>query len=174
MRAPRLRLTVGGMMILVLAAGLATWKWVLPWLDRPTIAEQAARARYEQARLTREVAEYALSEYRHGVFKQPSEAVGGELAMARADLARAKDRLEWQRRVGTPAQRRQAERELALSLLDRDEQASIRQADHDKQVHSLRADITRARAAEAARYAAYRAERARRWTSSRLPERPAD
>ena len=155
MRLPRFRprLSVASLMILVLGAGLACWGWVVPWLKIPTVAEPLARADYAQALLTREVAEYALTEYEEGVYKQDLETARAEIVISESDLTRARDRLEWQQRAGTASQREEAQRELDLARKSRDEQVPALKAIHDRQVTALRADIARARGDEAARKA---------------------
>jgi HlyD family secretion protein len=61
------------------------------------IATRNAEAAYQNARLSREVAEIAVEEYKIGIFQQDLQTIEGEiaLALARSDRERAKDRLEW-------------------------------------------------------------------------------
>jgi len=58
-----------------------------------------AKAVYEIARLNREVAEIAVTEYAEGVYVQDLATVEGEIKLAESDLTRARDRLEWARRM---------------------------------------------------------------------------
>ena len=58
-------------------------------------AEYCAEAAYQQSKLTREVAEIAVTEYVEGVYKQEKETIQGEIALAKSELKRAEDRLEW-------------------------------------------------------------------------------
>lgn len=154
MRLPRFRLTIGGLLILVPLAGLATWMWVIPYVDTPGLAERRALSAYNQAALAREVAEYALVEYREGVFSRDQEAIRDDVALAAADLARLADRArrEESPRPGAPP-RPWAEVEAEVRRRHRD----------DRQVAAIQGEIAKARAAEAAARAAYEAERARRW-----------
>jgi hypothetical protein len=70
----------------------AKWK-------RDSVAVLGARASYENARLTREVAEIALAEYVQAIYEQDRETILGEIALARSDRERAEDRLEWTERM---------------------------------------------------------------------------
>ena len=58
------------------------------------IGEQQAEAAYKQAKLVREVAEYAIKEYLEGVFPQDLETYHNKVAAARTDIDQAKARLE--------------------------------------------------------------------------------
>ena len=70
-----------------------------PGLKIQAINVRQAEASYQQARLTREVAETAVAEYVEGTFKQHLETIQGNIAMAEADLKRAEDRYAWSRRM---------------------------------------------------------------------------
>ncbi|HKI19602.1 MAG TPA: sigma-70 family RNA polymerase sigma factor [Isosphaeraceae bacterium] len=63
------------------------------------ITTKAAEAAYQNAKLTREVAEIAVIEYTEGIHKFDMETVMGELALAAADLTRAIDRVNWASRM---------------------------------------------------------------------------
>jgi hypothetical protein len=58
------------------------------------ITVQSAEANYENAKLTREVAEIGLAEYEEGIFVQDQATVEGEVHLAEADAARADDAIE--------------------------------------------------------------------------------
>jgi hypothetical protein len=58
-----------------------------------------AKAVYEIAKLTRELAEIALEEYEEVIFPQDLATVEGELKLALSDLSRSKDRLDWAKRM---------------------------------------------------------------------------
>ena len=62
------------------------------------ITTQGAESSYQNAMLTRQVAEIAVNEYREGIYKQEMQTALGEIALAESDLKRAEDRLEWPRR----------------------------------------------------------------------------
>ena len=60
---------------------------------------RAPRPTYENAKLTREVAEIAVIEYVEGIFKQDQATVEGEIKLAESDLSRSEDRLDWAQRM---------------------------------------------------------------------------
>ncbi len=64
-------------------------------LKNQTITKTGAEASFQQAKLTREVAEVAVIEYEKGTYKQEFETIQGDIAMAQAELKRAEDRFEW-------------------------------------------------------------------------------
>jgi RND family efflux transporter MFP subunit len=68
-------------------------------LNNQKISTQQAEASFKQSYLTREVAEYAVKEYVEGVFKQDKATIDGQIALAKSDLERAVDRVEWSDRV---------------------------------------------------------------------------
>ena len=64
------------------------------------ITAAQAEANYQNAKLSREVAEIALREYAEGTFKQEDEALRGTIALARSAIQKANTRLERTRRRG--------------------------------------------------------------------------
>jgi RND family efflux transporter MFP subunit len=63
------------------------------------ITTKSAEANFLNARLTREVAEIAVREYKEGVFVQDKQTVDGEIKLAESDRVRAEDRLDWADRM---------------------------------------------------------------------------
>jgi HlyD family secretion protein len=63
------------------------------------LAARKAKATYEIARLTRELAEIAVEEYRDLTYPKDLATVEGEIKLAESDLTRGKDRLEWAKRM---------------------------------------------------------------------------
>jgi RND family efflux transporter MFP subunit len=63
------------------------------------ITTKSAEANYLNAKLTREVAEIAVTEYVEGVYVQELQSVDGEIALAKSDLVRSQDRQEWAERM---------------------------------------------------------------------------
>ena len=63
------------------------------------ITTKSAEANYENAKLTREVAEIAVVEYVEGIFVQDFATVEGEIKLNESDLSRSEDRLDWARRM---------------------------------------------------------------------------
>ncbi|MFI5456658.1 MAG: hypothetical protein ACHRXM_14515 [Isosphaerales bacterium] len=63
------------------------------------IASRKAEAEYNNAKLTREIAEIAVLEYAEGIFFQDLATIDGEIKLAKSDLSRSEDRLDWARRM---------------------------------------------------------------------------
>ena len=63
------------------------------------VVTRKAEADYLNATLTREIAEIEVLEYEEGIFKQDLATVDGEIKLAASDLSRARDRLDWARRM---------------------------------------------------------------------------
>jgi hypothetical protein len=94
MRLPRVRFTMRWLMIAVVLAGL-----IFAGIAASRRARQrridllTAQAAYEQAHLTREVAEIEVTEYVEGIYKRQLDAVKGEkIAWSDAALERARRR----------------------------------------------------------------------------------
>ena len=64
-------------------------------LTNQVITTKGAEAAYQNAKLTREVAEIGVIEYLEGIYKQDHATAEGEIKLAEADLKRAEDRLDW-------------------------------------------------------------------------------
>jgi len=64
-------------------------------LTNQKIATQGAEASFQNAKLTREVAEIAVKEYEEGIFLQDKATCEGEIKLAESDLARSSDRVDW-------------------------------------------------------------------------------
>ena len=105
------------------------------------LATRKAKAHYEIARLTRELAEISLQEYDELTYPRNLEVVDGEVKLAESDLKRAKDRLDWARRMfdkGYVSRATKASEEASLQKA----KFSIEQAASKKRVL---ADYTRAK-----------------------------
>jgi RNA polymerase sigma factor (sigma-70 family) len=63
------------------------------------LATRKARAVYEIARLTRELAELAIEEYEQVIYPRDLARAGAEIEIAKADLARTQDRVDWAKRM---------------------------------------------------------------------------
>lgn len=68
-------------------------------LTNQEITTRGASAAYQNAKLTREVAEIAVTEYKEGIFKQDQETAKGEIALAKSNRKRAEDRVDWSGRM---------------------------------------------------------------------------
>jgi RNA polymerase sigma factor (sigma-70 family) len=63
------------------------------------LATRMAKASYEIAKLTRELAELAVEEYQEVIYPRDLATVGAEIKRAESDLARSDDRLQWAKRM---------------------------------------------------------------------------
>jgi len=68
-------------------------------LTNQRITTQGAESSFLNARLTREVADIAVNEYKEGIYRQEMETAKGEIALAQSDLKRAEDRLDWSKKM---------------------------------------------------------------------------
>ena len=107
MRFPRPRYTILSLMIVVLVASLVLAVFVAHRKRQRRLANQqiivvSAQANYLNAKLTREVAEIAVTEYTEGILKSDLETVEGEIALARSDLMREEERLAVAKREREP------------------------------------------------------------------------
>jgi len=86
-------------------------------LTNQQITTKSAAANYENAKLTREVAEIAVVEYVEGIYVQDLQTVEGEIKLAESDLSRSEDRVDWARRMydkGYVSMAQKISEELAL------------------------------------------------------------
>jgi HlyD family secretion protein len=121
------------------------------------IATQQAEASYKQAKLVREVAEYAVKEYTLGIYLQDLATYKGQIKLAESDLERAIDRLQW-----STDMKKKGYVSIATNIAD---QLTKQQADFDleqakmqlevlekytkeKQIKSLNSDVEKAKADE--------------------------
>jgi HlyD family secretion protein len=121
------------------------------------ITTQQAEASFKQAKLVREVAEYAVKEYEQGLYLQELATYKGQIALAKSDRERAIDRLKWSTEM-----EKKGYVSLATNIAD---QLTKQQADFDleqaqtqlnvlekytyeKQVKSLKSDVEKANADE--------------------------
>ncbi len=172
-----------GQVVCVLDAGFNSHD-----LKNRRITATGAEASYQQAKLTREVAEIAVTEYEKGTYKQELETILGDIAMARADLQRAEDRLDWSRRMRE--KKYVSEAQLKSDKLTHDkarftlEQAQTKKVvllryTKDKTLKELRAEVEKARADELAKKATLDLERSKvkgieRQAGARVVLAPAD
>ena len=68
---------------------------LLDQLANLRVATESAKANYQNAKLTRQVAEIAITEYTEGIFKQDLATLDGGIRLARSDLQRGQDVLEF-------------------------------------------------------------------------------
>ncbi len=134
------------------------------------LATRKARASYEIARLTREVAEISLEEYQEVGYPRDLAAVEGEIKGAESDLARSTDRLEWATRMfkkgyvthATKASEELNNQKLKFAL----EQAQSKKDvlvkyTHEKRIKELESEVKKARMDELDKEAAWDSEKAK-------------
>ncbi len=131
-------------------------------LKNQEITTKQASASYDQAKLTREVAEVAVKEYVEGVFKQEKETIDGEIALAQADVTRADERLKWSVKMeekGYVSKSARMSDELSLKQFQfKLEQAQTKmdvllKYTKDKTIKELKAEVEKARSDELAKEA---------------------
>ncbi len=131
------------------------------------ITTQQAEASFKQAKLVREVAEYAVKEYVEGIYKQDKATYKGQIALAKSDLERAIDRLKWSTEM-----KKKGYVSIATNIAD---QLTKQQADFDleqaetqlnvlekytkeKQIKSLSSDVEKAKADELSKQSSWTLE----------------
>jgi hypothetical protein len=159
------------------------------------ITIKTAEAKYEDAKLSRELAELAISEYQEGIFVQDRAAAEGEVKLAQSDLERARQGIEEAKE--RLARIRQASRgsagDLSLEYMYTDRLAAaqlqeqrarfaIESAegklklllDHTKpkRLKELRAAVERARSDELARHAQWELEKSKLQQLQKAIEQP--
>ncbi|SIN74590.1 RND family efflux transporter, MFP subunit [Singulisphaera sp. GP187] len=129
-------------------------------LTNQYIATSGAEAAHQNAKLTREVAEIAVTEYKEGVYLQELQTVKGEIALAEAERKRAEDRLEWSKRMYDKGYVSLAQNIADKVSLDQKvfafEQATTKKAvlekfTYDKTLKELKSDVEKARSDELAK-----------------------
>jgi HlyD family secretion protein len=137
---------------------------------RPTLREQhlatrKAKAIYEIARSTRELAEIAAEEYEQVKFPLELAEVGGEIKLAEIDLRRSEDRLDWARRMFdkgyvSKAQRDSEELSLKKGKFALEQAASKRKVlvedTKDKTIKELKIHVDKAKFDEVEKEAIWR------------------
>ncbi len=139
-------------------------------LTNQEIATRGAEASYQNAKLTREVAEIAVTEYEEGIFKQDWETVEGEVKLAESDLKRAEDRVDWSKRMLEKRYVSKAQYiadELALQRAKfaleqaQTKRKVLKDFTKDKTVKELRSEVEKARSDELAKQATWELEKSK-------------
>jgi hypothetical protein len=161
MRSRSVRITIGRLMVAVLVAGLAMWGIFVIWpILVPSSSEQLAETAYKEAKLKRQVTEYAALMYRQESESEPYQDRLYQGALTSFDALRTRTRtlarLRGQDRSGDQyydlADWKEA-RAYAENRLKSEIAATIQ---------GLARDVETTRVREEARLAAYQRERARR------------
>jgi HlyD family secretion protein len=136
-------------------------------LTNQQIATKSAAASYENAKLTREVAEIAVKEYVEGIYLQDLQTVEGEIKLAESDLSRSEDRVDWARRMfdkGYVSLASKVSEELSLKkarfALEQAQQKKRVLVDFTKEktIKELKSEVEKARSDELAKQATYALE----------------
>ena len=97
------------------------------------IAVRKAKASFEIAKLTRELAEIAREEYEQVTYPQDLATVVGEVKLAESDLSRSEDRLDWAKRMFEKKYVSQAQK-ISEELSNKKAKFSLEQAQSKKKV----------------------------------------
>ncbi len=136
-------------------------------LTNQQITTKSASASYDNAKLTREVAEIAVVEYVEGIFKQDYATVEGEIKLNESDLSRSEDRLDWARRMydkGYVSMATKVSEELTLKKARFALEQSQSKKDvlvkytKNKTIKELESEVEKARSDELAKKATYALE----------------
>jgi hypothetical protein len=146
MRLARPRFTIMSLMLVVVIVSVLLVGFLkFRDLQNRRLAVQLALANYQNATLTREVAEIAVTEYLEGIYKFDLEIIEGEIALAESDLQKSKAAPDLEAA------------ELAEARRDRTRQqkATLEQYTKVKTVKELESEVTKAKAQELVRKATY-------------------
>ena len=136
-------------------------------LTNQQITTRQADASYKQAKLVREVAEYAVREYEEGIFLQDQATYKGQIALAKSDLERAIDRLKWSTEmkakgyisiatnIADQLTKQQAEFDLEQAMT---QLKVLLDYTKEKQIKSLRSDVEKAKADELSKESSWQLE----------------
>jgi HlyD family secretion protein len=134
------------------------------------LATRKAKASYQIARLTRELAELAVEEYEEVTYPRDLATVGAEIALAKSDLTRSRDRLDWAKRMFekkyvSPATKTSEELNLekakfALEQAESKKNVLVKYT-RDKTIKELRSAVEKARLDELYKQAALDEEMAK-------------
>jgi HlyD family secretion protein len=164
-RMPRVRFTIGRMMVAVFVAGVALGGavYLRPVIDQLAI-ERKAEAAYRKAKLATQIAEVAIKSYNQGVYLQEFATYRGQIALAESNRERAIDRLEWSRKtsktnIADSLSVQQAEFDLEQAKMQFE---VLEKYTKQKQLKTLGSNLEKALENEKARLASYQEEHARR------------
>ncbi len=132
------------------------------------ITTKSAEANFMNAKLTREVAQIAVREYKEGIFVQDEATAEGEIKLAESDLARAEDRVDWAQRMfekGYVSVAQKVSEDLALqkARFSKEQAQSklnvLRQYTKGKTIKELESDVEKAMSDELAKQATWALEK---------------
>jgi HlyD family secretion protein len=131
------------------------------------ITTQQAEASFKQSKLVREVAEYAVKEYKLGLYLQELATYKGQIALAKSDLTRAIDRLNWSSEMmkkgyvslATNIADDLTKQQAVFDLEQAQTQLSVlEQYTKEKQIKSLESDVEKAKADELSKQSSWTLE----------------
>lgn len=137
-------------------------------LTNQIITTKGADASYQNAKLTREVAEIAVIEYIEGTFKAESEVADADIKLAESDRQRAIDRVAWAVRMkdkGYISQAQKLSEDLALQKVEfslaqaRTKKDVLEKYTKNKMVKELNAEVEKAHSDELAKQATWDLEK---------------
>ena len=134
------------------------------------IGTKQAEASYQNANLTRQVAEIAVKEYENGLFVQDYKTVLGEITLKESELQRAENREAWSRKMVSKGylsswQHRADQLVLQKSQIElnrlRGDLNVLLEYTRDRMIKELKSAVEKARADELARQSVWEYERAK-------------
>jgi multidrug efflux pump subunit AcrA (membrane-fusion protein) len=139
-------------------------------LTNQKISTQSADAAYQNAVLTREVAEIAVTEYEEGTFVQELQTVEGEIKLAESDLTRSDDRVVWATKMydkGYVSKAQKVSEELAFQKARfaleqaQSKKMVLEKYTRNKTVKELKSEVEKARSDELAKKQTYELEKSK-------------
>jgi hypothetical protein len=159
MRLPRLRYTILSLMIVVVLVSLVMRVIVARRKQvQRMIALNVAQAEYQNAKLTREVSEIAVTEYLQGIYPQDYATVKYEVTRAETVLNRANQKLDAARRLRskeTPSETQAVETAQRALEQAKQKMTMLENSIRDRTLKDLQSEVEHARAVELARKADY-------------------
>ena len=139
-------------------------------LSNQQITTKSAESAFENAKLTHEVAEIAVSEYKEGIYKLDLDTAEGEIKLAESELTRARDRVEWSRRMyqkGYVSKAQMISDELSLERMNFNLEQSqsklsvLKAYTYKKTVKELEAEVEKAKTDKLAKEATFALEKSK-------------
>jgi hypothetical protein len=139
-------------------------------LAEQRIRTKQAEASYVNARLTREVAEIAVTEYKEGILQQDLKTLEAELALAKSDVERAQDRADWANRMvekGFVSKAQVVSEQMSVQRAKfaleqaRTKKAVLNKYTKDKTIKELTSEVEKARSDELSKQATWALEKSK-------------
>jgi HlyD family secretion protein len=158
-RRLRFRISIRVLILIVLVSGL-----IFGWVEH-RIRLRSAESAYTNAKLTRIVAETALAEYVDGIYKQDVKSIELEISSAETRLRGAEELLGDAKRMGAEEQKilaaeiasekKAAERAKFVLARAQKKRETLEEITKPRTIAVLNIEIEKAKADEAAKYAAF-------------------